>query len=202
MHCLDPRPAMAERRGVTQTHSTPFWDTKEGKHAGYLLHRKKKKSKHHLENPSPPIPKSQLHACYRRKAVFKQDQIKPAKPLKDRTGEFCPVWWDRQHETQNIQQFVTVGKSRSQTGRSRDFTAALAAAAQARESDGPSSGTTSGRRAHLPSDTTSRPQGSRLNPLPKGSHRGKLFAVKQTGRGRGGENQVNTGWPEGSSPKG
>lgn len=94
MHCLDLKPVMAKRHRVKQTHSTLFWDTTEGK---YLLHQKIKKKIQALLSPN--------HSCThatKGRHFLKQDQIKPAKPQKDQTGEFCPVWRDRQREIQNI----------------------------------------------------------------------------------------------------
>lgn len=71
MHWLDLKPVVAKRHRAKQIHSVLFWDRREGKYAGYLLHQEK--SKHHLENPSSPTPKSQLHTCYRTKVLKKTD---------------------------------------------------------------------------------------------------------------------------------
>lgn len=49
MHSLDPKPAMAKRHQVKQTHSMLFWYMKEGKHAGYLSHQKKTEKKPHIK---------------------------------------------------------------------------------------------------------------------------------------------------------
>lgn len=143
-----------------------FWDGSERKSPGHLFHERKKNYQH--------IPKkiqallSPNHTD-KTKVLSKQEQVKSVKPQQDQWGEFCPTCGISSAKHKNPKS-DTGRKLHFHTGRSKDFPAA-----QARESDVPSSDSTSGRMAHLSPKVTSCPQDSWTNPSLKGSNTDKLF---------------------------